>query len=145
MKDLYQKCRDLYHKYKEVVNYVIFGFLTFVVSTVTYYVSRFCFDYVVSNIISWILAVLFAYITNKLFVFNSKVDSKQNLLKEFVMFVISRIATLILETIILFVMIEWMNITNDFIVKMFAQVVVILTNYILSKVFIFKKKDKVIS
>ena len=59
--------KEMYTKNKEVINYLIFGFLTFAVSMVTYYLSRLIFDYVVSNIISWILAVLFAYITNKLF------------------------------------------------------------------------------
>lgn len=139
MKELYIKCKNLYSKYNEAINYLIFGFLTFVVSTITYYLSRFCFDYVVSNCISWIAAVIFAYVTNKIIVFKSKVENKQSLVKEFIKFIISRIITLILETFILFVMIEGLKITNDLIVKTFAQIIVILTNYILSKLFIFKK------
>lgn len=130
--------KEMYTKNKEVINYLIFGFLTFAVSMVTYYLSRLIFDYVVSNIISWILAVLFAYITNKLIVFESKTNNLKELINEFVKFIGGRIFTLILETLILYLMVDLMHI-NDMIVKLIAQVIVIITNYILSKLIIFKK------
>ncbi len=130
--------KEMYTKNKEVINYLIFGLLTFAVSMVTYYLSRLIFDYVVSNIISWILAVLFAYITNKLFVFESKTNNLKEIINEFIKFIGGRIFTLILETLILYLMVDLMHI-NDMIVKLIAQVIVITTNYILSKLIIFKK------
>lgn len=130
--------KEMYTKNKEVINYLIFGLLTFAVSMVTYYLSRLIFDYVVSNIISWILAVLFAYITNKLFVFESKTNNLKEIINEFIKFIGGRIFTLILETLILYLMVDLMHI-NDMIVKLIAQVIVIITNYILSKLIIFKK------
>lgn len=133
--------KEMYIKHKEVVNYLIFGFLSFVVSMVTYYLSRLVFDYVVSNIISWVIAVLFAYTTNKLFVFESKTNDMKALVKEFIKFIGGRVFTLILETLILYLMVDLMHI-NDLIVKMIAQVVVILTNYVLSKLIIFKNQKK---
>ena len=125
-------------KHKEVINYLIFGFLSFVVSMATYYLARICFDYVISNIISWIIAVIFSYVTNKLFVFESKIEGKRKLVKEFVTFILSRIFTLVLETLILYMMVDLMNM-NDRMVKVIAQIIVILMNYILSKLIIFKK------
>ncbi len=139
MKELYYKCKNLYVQYKEIINYLIFGGLTFVVSMLTYYLCRLAFDYVVSNFISWVAAVLFAYVTNKAFVFESKTETTFLLIKEFVLFVASRIFTLLLETLIMYIMIDWFHI-NDMLVKVIAQIIVILTNYILSKLIIFKNK-----
>lgn len=139
MRKIYLKCKQLYMKHKEVINYLIFGFLSFVVSMATYYLARICFDYVISNIISWIIAVIFSYVTNKLFVFESKIEGKRKLVKEFVTFILSRIFTLVLETLILYMMVDLMNM-NDRMVKVIAQIIVILMNYILSKLIIFKKK-----
>ena len=141
MKKIYIECKELYLKYKEAINYLIFGFLSFVVSMLTYYLSRFIFDYVVSNFISWVAAVLFAYVTNKLFVFESNANTKIGLVKEFGMFVLSRIFTLVLETFIMYIMIDLLNM-NDKLVKVIAQIVVIFVNYILSKLIIFKKNKE---
>ncbi len=139
MKEAYRTCKNLYIKYKEVINYLFFGVLSFIVSMVSYYLCRLCFDYLVSNLISWIIAVVFAYVTNKLFVFESKVETKAKLVKEFTLFVGGRIFTLVLETLILCVMVDMMKI-NDMMVKVIAQAIVILTNYIVSKLIIFKKQ-----
>jgi putative flippase GtrA len=137
MKNLYLKCKDVYLKYKEIINYLIFGVLTFIVSMVSYYISRFAFNIVVSNVISWILAVIFAYCTNKKFVFESKTENKKDFIKEFSKFVSGRLFTLVLETAILWIMADLIGI-NDLIVKIIAQIVVIVTNYVLSKLIIFK-------
>ena len=141
MKEFVGKIKKIYIKYKEGVNYLVFGFLSFVVCMVTYNLCRFVFDYVISNFISWVVAVLFAYITNKIFVFESKTNGFVNLAKEFAKFVCGRIFTLVLETAILYIMVELMKI-DDRIVKVIAQIIVILTNYFLSKLFIFTKKNK---
>ena len=140
MEKTIKKIKELYMKYKEGINYLIFGFLSFVVCMVTYYICRIVFDYVISNFISWVVAVIFAYVTNKIFVFESKTNGAKKLIIEFSKFVCGRIFTLILETVILYVMVEKMKI-DDRIVKVIAQIVVILTNYVLSKLFIFTKNN----
>ena len=128
---------NLYKKYKEIINYLIFGGLTTVVSIVTYalFAKVFYIDYLISNVLSWILAVLFAYITNKIFVFESK--SKKNV-KEITSFFFFRIISLVMEMIILYIFVDMLHI-DDLITKIIAQVTVIVANYVFSRVFVFKK------
>ena len=134
---MFNKLFDLYKKYKEIINYLIFGGLTTLISIVTYalFAKVFHIDYLISNVLSWILAVLFAYITNKIFVFESK--SKKNI-KEITSFFFFRIVSLIMEMIILYVFVDMLHI-DDLVTKIVAQVIVIVSNYIFSKVFVFKK------
>lgn len=138
------KIKELYNKYKEIINYLIFGVLTTVVSLGVYYISVFTFlnpsnaiQLQIANILSWIAGVTFAYITNRKFVFQSK---EQNKLKEATKFVASRIVTLILDMIIM-----WFGVTilhnNDKIIKIISQVIVVISNYIFSKIFVFTKKE----
>ena len=126
-----------YKKYKEIINYLIFGGLTTVVSIATYalFAKVFHIDYLISNVLSWILAVLFAYITNKIFVFESK--SKKNI-KEITSFFFFRIVSLLIEMIILYIFVDMFHI-DDLFTKIIAQVIVIVANYVFSKVFVFKK------
>jgi len=132
---------NLYKKYEDVILYLFFGGCTFLVSMVSYYIfaETLGMNYMVANIISWILAVLFAYITNRIFVFKSKVKGAMAILKELWMFVACRISTGVMEVIIMFVGVSLMH-ANDLIVKGIAQVLVILSNYVLSKLIIFRKK-----
>lgn len=140
-----KKIKELYLKYKEVINYLIFGVLTTVVSLVVYYISVFTFlnpeDAVqlqVANILSWIAGVAFAYFTNRKYVFESKENNK---LKEAGKFVLARVITLVMDMIIM-----WLGVTvlhlNDKIIKLISQVVIIVSNYIFSKLFVFKEKEK---
>ncbi len=131
----------IYKKYKEIINYLIFGGLTTLVSIGTYALFTIVFniDYLVSNVLSWIIAVLFAFITNKLFVFASKSRSKKQVSKEIVSFFFFRIVSLGIEMIIMYVFVDLLSI-NDLITKVIAQVIVILSNYIFSKVFVFKNQ-----
>lgn len=131
------KAIKLYKKYEEVINYLIFGVLTTVVSIVTYaiFTRLFNINYTVSNVLSWILAVTFAFITNKLYVFKAK---ETNLLKDLIKFFTSRVTTLIIEIIIMFIMVDLLKL-NDMVCKIIAQVIVIILNYVLSKLFVFKK------
>ena len=131
------KLFNLYKKYKEIINYLIFGGLTTLISIITYalFVKVFHIDYLISNVLSWIIAVLFAYITNKIFVFESK--SKKNI-KEITSFFFFRVVSLIMEMIILYVFVDTLHI-DDLVTKIIAQVIVIVSNYIFSKVFVFKK------
>ncbi len=134
------KIKELYFKYKEVINYLFFGGCTFLVSIISFYLfNKVCgFNEHIANVISWILAVSFAYITNKKYVFESKTNEKKDLLREIGSFVSARLLTLVMEEIILFIGVNLLHI-DSMIVKIVAQVVVIVSNYFLSKLFIFKK------
>lgn len=128
---------------KEVIMYLIFGVLTTVVSLLVYYGCIYTFlnpenavQLQIANIISWIAGVAFAYITNRRFVFES---NEANQLKEISKFVTSRLATLFLDMIIMFIGVTCLH-GNDKIVKLISQVLVIIGNYIFSKLFVFKKQ-----
>lgn len=139
----------LYKKYKEIINYLIFGGLTTVVNLLVKYALLFTIfnatnpiQLQISIVTSWIAAVLFAYFTNRKFVFESK---SQNKLKEFISFIIARISTLLLEMLIMWFFVTLLKLNSDFCVIIFtmiAQIVVIIGNYIFSKLFVFKKTDK---
>ena len=137
-----EKIIELYKKYQEIINYLVVGVLTTIVSLVTYYICVLtifnpedALELQLANIISWICAVLFAYITNKIFVFKSK---NKNILKEITSFVSARVLTLLLDMLIMFVMVTTLGI-NDKISKLVVQVVVTILNYVFSKIFVFKK------
>ena len=139
------KIKELYQKYKEIINYLIFGVLTTVVSLVTYYICVFtvldpdnAIQLQSANVISWIISVAFAYITNRKFVFES---NEENKIKEATKFVTSRIATLLMDMVIMCVGVTTLKF-NDKIMKLVSQVVVIVMNYILSKLIVFKKKSQ---
>ena len=141
MKKLWNWGWSIYHKYEEVLSYLIFGFLAFVVNYVVYAVGikAFSLNYQVSNMIAWVVAVIFAYWTNRTFVFKSKTKEITSILKEFASFVSARLATLVLEIVILWLFVDVLNI-NDMFAKLVGQFVVIVTNYFLSKLWIFKKR-----
>lgn len=133
----------LYKKYKEIINYLIFGILTTVVSLVTYYLLVFTIlnpnnplELQIANIISWITCVTFAYITNRIYVFNSK---NKNILKEIIKFYSSRLTTLLIDMLIMFIFVTKLEF-NDKIIKIIVQVIIIILNYILSKILVFKHK-----
>lgn len=134
---MFNKLFDLYKKYKEIINYLIFGGLTTLISIITYalFAKVFHIDYLISNVLSWIIAVLFAYITNKIFVFESK--SKKNV-KEITSFFFFRVVSLIMEMVILYIFVDMLHI-DDLVTKIIAQVIVIVSNYVFSKLFVFKK------
>lgn len=134
----------IYKKYEEIINYLIVGVLTTVISLGTYYLSVLtvlnpnnAFELQVANIFSWICAVLFAYFTNRSFVFKSK---SKNKIKEFTSFASSRIATLFMDMLIMFVSVTIFKM-NDKIAKIMVQIIVTIGNYILSKLFVFKKGE----
>ena len=136
--------KELFNKYKEIIMYLIFGVLTTVISLIVYYALTYTIlnpnnsIYLqIANILSWIAGVLFAYFTNRKYVFESKNENK---LKEFTSFVGSRVTTLILDMIIMGVGVSLLH-GNDKILKLISQVLVIVGNYVLSKLIVFKKKN----
>lgn len=135
-----EKIKELYLKHKEVINYLFFGGCTTIVSILSFYIFNkvLGFNEHIANVLSWILAVLFAFITNKKYVFESKVKDTKGLLKEIVSFFGARLLTLGIEEVILFVGSNLLHI-DPMIVKVVAQVIVVVSNYFLSKLFVFKK------
>ena len=138
-----EKIKEMYLKYKEIISYLIFGGLTTVVSLGVYYICVYTFlnpenvvQLQIANIISWVAGVAFAYVTNRKFVFESKEENK---LKEAGKFVTSRITTLLMDMAIMFIGVTLCKF-NDKIIKLISQVVVIVMNYLLSKIIVFKKK-----
>ena len=132
----------IYKKYKEAIDYLFWGGVAFVLSMVLFYLFANVMEIYeqIANILSWIICVIFTYITNRTFVFQSKVKGIKNIFKEFKDFVTARLLTLVMENVILFVMIDLLTI-NNMIAKLVGQFVVIVSNYILSKLWIFKKKN----
>ena len=124
--------KDLILKYKEVIMYLVFGVLTTVVNIVVYYVAADCLkiNYLIANIAAWFLSVLFAYVTNRKYVFESKSDH--------ISFFSARLATGALDMGFMYVTVNF-QILPDFIAKIVANIFVIIANYVLSKLFIFKK------
>lgn len=131
---------ELFKKYKEVLMYLIFGGLTTLVNIVSYLVltKLFGIEYMISNVIAWFLSVVFAYITNKIFVFESKTLKIKAVLKEVCSFFGARLFSLGIDMVIMYIAIDMLGI-NDFISKISANVVVVIVNYFLSKYWIFKK------
>ena len=128
--------------YREIIAYLIVGVLTTIVSLVTYYLVTITFldpnnpiELQIANIISWIFAVAFAYFANRKYVFKSKEENK---VKEATKFVAARLGTLGLDMLTMFIMVSLLGI-NDRISKLVSQVIVIVGNYIISKLFVFKK------
>ncbi len=127
-------------KFREIFLYLIFGGLTTFINIISYFIFTYGFsmNYQVSNVIAWVFAVLFAFVTNKLFVFESVNDTKKEDLKEMVSFFSFRILSLGIDMLCMYIMIQCLGI-YDLIAKVVSNILVIISNYIFSKVFIFKK------
>lgn len=140
MKDLIQKVKELIKKYKELIKYLIIGVLTTVINYVVFaiLVQVVKIEMHASNIIAWVVSVIFAYFTNKLFVFESKSFETKVIGKEILSFGAARVFSLLLEEVILYVFVNILNM-NQMVLKLIANVIVIIVNYILSKFIIFKK------
>lgn len=139
--------KNIYIKYEEIINYLVIGVLTTIVSLATKYALLFTIldatngiQLQIAVVLSWIVSVTFAYITNRIIVFKSK---NKNILKEFISFILSRISTLLMEMFIMWFFITLLKLDSDLWVIIWtivAQAVVIILNYIFSKIFVFKKK-----
>ena len=156
------KLKKTFSKYinRETISYLIFGVLTTVVSLFTYKVFTDAFlkatgskVVYLSNVLSWICAVAFAYITNRIFVFHSKNNTLNAVLKEISAFFGARLLSLGVEEVWMWLTVDLLgfgdktlkipftsfSFDGDFICKIIAQFVVVVLNYIFSKLFIFKK------
>lgn len=147
-KDIFDRIMELpflnvfepfYKKYKEIFLYLFFGGVTMVVSIASYAICnlKFGINELVANVISWVLAVLFAFYTNRIWVFRATTYSIRDFLKQVFSFCSGRIVTLIVEEGILFIFITFFQF-NSVGVKIIAQIVVVVLNYVISKFWIFK-------
>ena len=136
---------NIYIKHKEMINYIIFGILTTLINLITYYILIITIfnpnnpiQLQITNIISWIVSVAFAYITNKIYVFDSK---EKNIIKEIIKFYSSRLITLFIDIILMFSFVSILKF-NDKLIKLLITIIIIILNYILSKLLVFKKRVK---
>ncbi len=153
---------------KEIITYVFFGVLTTAVNLATFYVFKKLFisigwegvfnqiipadsavlkvfsggsEYLDANAIAWVVGVIFAFVTNKLWVFESKSWKPSVAGKEFIGFTGARIFSFVVETLMMFVMVSLLH-WNDLVAKVIVGVIVVIINYVFSKLIIFKNKDK---
>ena len=132
--------KKLINKYNEIIMYGIFGVLTTLINLLIFYVlDRLGVNVYLNNSIAWIISVLFAFITNKLYVFNSKDTSYKIIAKEGIAFFLARIFSYFVDMFTIFMIFQVMGI-NKMIAKIISNVIVIIINYLLSKIIIFKKK-----
>lgn len=139
------KCKELYSKYEEIIVYLIVGVLTTIVSWGAAYLGKFVLDTdiswqnTVNNTFSWVAGVLFAYPLNRKWVFKS---TNPKVLKEFFGFASSRVSTLILDIVIMWLTVNVMHMSY-WIAKIFiSAVLVTILNYVFSKMLIFNKKKE---
>ena len=129
--------KNIIQKNKEIIMYLVFGVLTTVVNIVVYYIfsNLLHMNYLFSNAMAWFLSVLFAYVTNRKYVFDSK---NNQIIKEAISFFGSRLATGIMDMMLMWFLVNF-NIVNDVVDKVVVIVIVVILNYILSKLVVFKK------
>ncbi|NLK73287.1 MAG: GtrA family protein [Clostridiales bacterium] len=133
--------KDLFKKYKDVIPYIIFGVLTTVVNIAVYWLMAHPLEISVmpSTIIAWMAAVLFAYLTNRKWVFRSEANTAKAITKEVLSFFLCRLATGAVDCACMFVFVDILHL-NDVVIKFMANILVVILNYVASKLFIFKRK-----
>lgn len=138
--------RRLVRKYREIILYLVFGGLT----TLVNYAALWLFydllrirvlDALGANALAWVVAVLFAFVTNKLYVFESRSTDKATLARESVSFFLSRLVSLGVESAVIYIGVTLLG-GNLWIIKIVASVLVVVLNYVFSKLIIFRRKSK---
>ena len=135
------KLKNFVNKYWDIVSYLIFGVLTTVVNYIVYLplLNILHFSAALSNVIAWAAAVAFAYVTNKPFVFKSYDWSLKTVIPELSKFVSCRVASGAMETAILFLTVDLLG-WNGNIWKLVTSILVVILNYVFSKLIVFRKK-----
>ena len=142
MKKLFDLGKTLYIKYKSIILYGIFGGLTTVVDFSVYisFTRLFNLNEQIATWSAWFFAVLFAFVTNRKWVFNAEKTTKKGFIYQIVTFYGSRLLSGFINSAMIFVFFTKLHF-NDILVKIFASVIVIILNYILSKLIVFRKSD----
>lgn len=127
--------------YSECISYIIFGTLTTVVNFAVYFMlaQLIGLPTVTSNLTATVVSILFAYITNKIYVFKSKSNTFKELIAEMLKFFEGRVATGILDTIIVIIGVDYIK-ANERLIKTDSCLAVIILNYVISKVLIFNRQ-----
>lgn len=138
---MFAKIIDILKKYNSLFTYALFGVCTTIINILAFYLfyNFLEIENVPSNIIAWVLAVLFAFITNKLFVFKSKSMVFKTLIKESISFFTCRFLTGVLDILIMYFAVD-VFFQNSTMWKIVSNIIVIVLNYIVSKLFVFNKK-----
>lgn len=133
--------RALFQKYRGLILYGIFGVCTTLVNIAAYWLCARVLHLPLtpSTVIAWILSVLFAYVTNRKWVFESQAQERGAVLKEILSFFTSRLSTGILDWLIMFICVKRLGM-DDMLIKIASNVLVIALNYILGKFVVFRKR-----
>lgn len=135
--------KNLIIRCKEILLYLLSGFLTTLVNLGSYWCARFFMDVTPATAVAWIISVLFAYVTNKIFVFKSKNETVLAFAKEFCLFIFARLASGVVDVLGMTLLInESSTKIFELAVKIFINIFVVVVNYILSKFLIFTKKKE---
>lgn len=135
------KLKEMMEKYKDIVPYAIFGILTTIINIVVYLFFAHILkkEVMLSTLAAWFLSVLFAYVTNRKWVFHSGVLTFSNIIREAVAFFICRLATGIADILIMFIFVNIFHF-NDLFIKIISNIAAIILNYVASKWIIFNHK-----
>lgn len=134
--------KTLLKKYQSLINYAVFGVLTTAINILTYagLYNRLHMNNIASNVIAWILAVSFAFVTNKLWVFQSKNLQRKVVVQEICSFFLCRLATGLLDLAMMYVFVDVLS-WNGTVMKCISNVIVIVANYIASKLVVFRTRN----
>lgn len=124
---------------KEFISYLFFGVCTTAVNYIVFFASKQFIDYRIANAAAWLLSVIFAYVTNKIWVFESHTHGIIGIMREFGTFAGSRILSGLFDMGFLILAVEWMGM-NEWLAKLIDGVVVVVLNYIFSKLLVFRNK-----
>lgn len=143
MNTLINTILKFYRTHKEPILYLFFGGLTTLVNLISYFLMTrlFPISEIPATILAWLLSVVFAYITNKIWVFESKCTSIAQLIKEIVSFFGARIFSGVLDVGIMYLFVSVLH-YPDMLIKILSNIIVIILNYLFSKFFVFQKKHK---
>jgi putative flippase GtrA len=125
-------------RYQEILSYMLFGGMTTLVNLLIYFPLNGIMSYLIANVIAWVGSVIFAFLTNKSFVFEDTRWSLRDVLPQGLAFALARLLSLAIEEGILLLFVETLHM-NTVVTKIAAQIIVILVNYFASKFFIFRK------
>lgn len=132
--------KQLYNNYKYIVLYLFFGICTTLINVISYWIIAHLLNFSImsSTILAWICAISFAYITNRKWVFHSTVNKRCDICKEIISFFMCRLITGLVDWTCMYILVKRL-LFNDIFIKLNSNILVIVLNYIASKLFIFKK------
>lgn len=133
--------KPFYQKHKEILLYLFFGGVSVILNLGLYYLFNQVMDIneLIANVICWVICVLFQFFTNRTWVFESGNNNKSSFIKQLLSFFGGRVFTLLIEELILGIFITALGF-NSLVIKVVAQIITIILNYIISKLFVFKTK-----